>query len=142
MYMNIFKGKNRNRGGTVILLVVIILSSILLVTLTTSEIMRIGIRLGIMQVESTKAFFAAEAGIERLLYDIRRNLPDTFDPGTECNVGEYYDVAGGCDALRTDHSFSNSTIVYIAYTDDDVLKKTFKAYGAFRDVRRAVEIRY
>ncbi len=139
--MDIFKGENKQSGGTIILLVMLMLSSILLVTLTAAEIVRMGVRMGTMQLESTKAYFAAEAGIEWLLWDIRKNPSDTFNPNTECVVDQYYNFAGGCAAAETDKNFSNGTIDYILYASSTP-KTIFRSYGAYGDMRRAVEIRY
>jgi hypothetical protein len=62
-----------NQKGSVLLMTLFILSSILVVALTASQIVDSGIKTGRIQSDSTKAYFAAESGTERVLWEYRKN---------------------------------------------------------------------
>ena len=62
-----------NKGVTALLMTVLVLTSILSVTLSVSAIVRKGISMNWEQVHSVKAFFASEGGMERILYETRKD---------------------------------------------------------------------
>ena len=89
--------KFRNKkGSTAIMMTVIILSSMLFIALTIAEIVKNGLVSGRTQIHSTVAFFAAEAGIERILWEARMNslLVDPPTPGAD-NCGVDLNPGGG-----------------------------------------------
>ena len=63
------------------MLTVLILSSTLGATLAVSEIVRNGLLMGSTQYHSTQAYFAAEAGAEKILWEMleRDVLPAPYD---------------------------------------------------------------
>jgi len=61
----------KNKKGSVLLMTLLILSGILVVVLSASQIVDSGIKTGRIQSDSTKAYFAAEAGIEDVLWKVR-----------------------------------------------------------------------
>ena len=145
-----------NRGATGILLTMLILSSVLVVTLTISEIVRTGLIMGRTQIHSTKAFFASEAGAERLLWEIRKDSLDPTPTGLNCDpTGDYFCflIATGdinscndpCPALEIEtQTLSNGADYNLIYEYDVGPPATtiLTSYGSYDDVRRAVELRY
>lgn len=59
--------------GSAMILTMFILAGILIVAMSGSYIVLVGITAGGMQAQSTKAYFAAESGIEFILWDLRKN---------------------------------------------------------------------
>lgn len=121
-----------------ILVTILVLSSILSVALTMSGIVDNGIIMGRTQVYSTKSYFAAESGIERLLWVIRKGF---FDDGTcDDTNNKYVNFDNdGCDSSQEINPVGDAEN-YLIYTDDDPI--TFQAFGEYSAARRAVEIRY
>ena len=62
------------------ILTMFILAGMLVVAMSGSYIILVGIKAGGIQAQSTKAYFAAEAGLEDILYQVRRaDLSHTKD---------------------------------------------------------------
>jgi hypothetical protein len=135
--------KRNNRGGTILLLTVLILTSVLTITLVSSDIIRNGLLAGRSQVNSTKAYFAAEAGAERILYDIRNN---GFDVGG-CNFFDYvkFGSPDTCDAIYSgaEQSLSNTSKYYVTVgLASDGITTYATSTGMFSDVSRVIEISF
>ncbi len=60
------------QAGTALLMTVLILNSIILIALAAAKLISSGVAEGGSQSRSTKAYFAAEAGAERILYEYRQ----------------------------------------------------------------------
>jgi hypothetical protein len=76
-FLNFFRWSiRRERGSVAILLTFFILIIILLVALATGNIMALEIKMSRDIGNSIPAFFAADAGIERCLYEVRKNSAD------------------------------------------------------------------
>src|SRR5680860_1309976 len=71
--------KLKNNKGAALLMTLLILSSILVVALATSDLVMSGIKMSRNRIQSTKAFFAAETGIERLLWAVRKDSYPLLD---------------------------------------------------------------
>ena len=72
--------KIKNNRGAALLMTLLILSGVLVVALATANLVVSGIKMSRNQIQSTKAFFAAETGAERALRAVRKDgyvLPDT-----------------------------------------------------------------
>jgi hypothetical protein len=59
------------KSGSALLLTMFILAGMLVVAMSGAYVMLLGIKAGGIQTQSTKAYFAAEAGAEKLLYKLR-----------------------------------------------------------------------
>jgi hypothetical protein len=59
------------KSGTALLMTILILNSILLISLAAAKLIISGVKESGTQSLSTKAYFAAEAGAERILYEYR-----------------------------------------------------------------------
>jgi len=59
-------------AGTALLMTILILNSIILISLAAAKLIFSGVTESNTQARSTKAYFAAEAGAERILYEYRQ----------------------------------------------------------------------
>jgi uncharacterized membrane protein len=66
------KYKILNKKGTALLMTILMLNSIMLIALAAAQIIIGGVKNNGTQSKSTKAYFAAEAGSERMLYEYRQ----------------------------------------------------------------------
>ena len=138
--------KKNQKGGTAILLVLLIMSSFLVVTLAMSDLVINGFRMDKTQLESTKSYFAAEAGAERILYEIRKlGFDVTIGP---CVNGDYIDYSPGncdvndcCTVAEFLYPLSNGSEYKTVYSFD-APTTTLSSIGIFDDVQRKVEVRY
>jgi len=114
----------KSNKGTALLLTLLILTSILVVALGVANLIVPGIRMSRTQEQSTKAFFAAEAGAERALWEVRKNsysLP----------VSDTEDVFSG--------SLDNNSAYQVDYTIVASLV-TFTSTGSYRQTMRSVAV--
>ncbi len=133
----------RERGSTMLLVSMLILASILVVILGSNDIIRNNL-LGVkMQDNSTKAYFAAEAGAERILWEIREN---NFNIAG-CSSGDYIcfnatgDVSGCSSACSINSQLLNNSSEYkLQYTNNSGIIIT--SFGLYNSEQRAVEISY
>jgi hypothetical protein len=113
--------------GVILLLTLFILSGILVITLGAADLVFAGIRMNRLTGYSGLAFFASEAGLERALWEVRKNnyvLPnlDTID------VFSLADLGNG-SAYQVNYATSTPNV-------------TFKSIGVYRGVKRSVESTY
>ena len=151
------------KGGTAIMMTVLMLTVILTITLAAADIVRNGLVMSQDQVNSTKAYFAAEAGAERILWDTRPRPPRLsfpFDNCTELSPGNIdqdmcFDAdPGDIDACENDFSncanedkqtLSNGAIFQLNYKYDDTgsdATTTLSSLGTFGDIHRNVQLKY
>lgn len=116
----------KNKKGSVLLMTLFVLSGILVVALAASQIVDSGIKTGRIQSDSTKSYFAAETGIEQVLWEVRKNnlsLPDSDDPdflsGTLSNNAVY----------QTSYSTSTPNVY-------------FTVAGVYKSTKRSVEVNF
>lgn len=135
-----------------ILMTALVLASILLVSLSLSAIVVNGLKMGSGQFQSTKAYFAAEAGAERILWEIRKNSnnPGMGTSGDLCDVkpadfcfdnlidGDLIDCSNACTVK--DQKLGNESTYNIVFNYDT--KTILKSYGSFGDVNRIIELKY
>jgi hypothetical protein len=146
MKKTIKKLSKNQTGAIAVLISVLIMSAILTVTLAASAIIQNGIIMGKTQVHSTKAYFAAEAGLERLLYDIRKNSFSGCSVDQHVIIGSPSTCSAGSPSPLA--SLSNQTTFDIQYKTPkpslcpSVCSVSFYSFGSFSGVRRAVEVAY
>ncbi|MBA3047476.1 pilus assembly PilX N-terminal domain-containing protein [Patescibacteria group bacterium] len=138
MRMNIIKNKN----GTALMMALLILTSILAVSLGAAKLVMSGLKMSGTQERSAIAYFAAEAGIERVLREIRKNGFSAGDCDAATN--QYVDFSADpaeCDSNDA-HSelLTNNASFKVIYTSDS--PRTFVSIGEYTGVRRVVEISY
>ncbi len=131
--MNIYKLNkiifNKQQSASAIILVMFILSGIMIVVFSGASIVLSGLKMSKLQSESMRAYYKAESGAERLLYQFRKddllttlgsNTPqeDIFNTADNDN-GNYYGVN------------------YNSYSP-----LTFTSIGSYYRTRRSVEISF
>ncbi|MBU0722427.1 hypothetical protein KKA93_03165 [Patescibacteria group bacterium] len=122
--MNKYK---KNQTGIILLLTLFILSGILVVTLVAADLVFAGIKMNRLTGYSNLAFFASEAGIERSLWEVRKNnyvLPniDTI------NIFSLNDLGNG-SAYQVDYASSTPNVI-------------FKSIGSYLGFKRSIEGSY
>ena len=109
------------------LLTLLILSSILVVTLAAADLVLIGLKMNRLTGYSSLAFFASETGLERALWEARKN--NYVLPGSSAvNVFNNANIGNG-SAYQVDYATSTPNI-------------TFKSVGSYSGVKRSVESTY
>lgn len=121
---------NVNEKGISIILALLVLSAVLAIAFSVSSILLSELRFGRTVGHSVPAFFAADAGIEKIL--TLRNTPEDF---TEC-------ISEAATCL-----LSNGAAFWVEVTAggvDGCSADTYciKSTGEFQDTRRAIEITY
>jgi len=121
--------RTKEQKGISLYLVIVILAILLGISLGLSSLLIIQIRIIRGMEESVIAFFAADTGIERMIYEPVSDFSESLPNGSfyiaqiRCNPGYTpcpYPVDPECDAPRF----------------------CIKSRGAFREARRAIEVKY
>ena len=146
-----------------LLMTILVLASILTISLSLSAIVVNGLKMGVNQVHSTKAFFAAEAGAERILWEVRgenQNDPGTGVGGDFCGVVHPayfcflttpFGTLNSCGVLpcpvgefETQQLANNSTYkIKFDYGIFAANVTRFKSYGNYNnEINRVIELKY
>ncbi len=115
----------KNKKGTALLMTILILNSVLIVALAASRIVIVGVKMSGTQERSTKAYFAAEAGGERALWEWRKN-GYTF-PSATTSEDVFVDTLGNNSSYDVDYASSSNVA-------------TFTCNGSFSTLKRTIEI--
>ncbi|PKM87090.1 hypothetical protein CVU83_03400 [Candidatus Falkowbacteria bacterium HGW-Falkowbacteria-2] len=120
--------KKYNQKGSAVLLTLFILSGIMLIVFGGASVVIAGLKMGGIQSQSTRAYFAAEAGAERLLYDFRKTtMYETTDlEGTENVYGTTTLSIGSSYIINYDHF---APII-------------FTSIGSYQNTKRSVELNF
>ena len=116
---------NKEKRGSALALTMFILAGMLLVALSGSYIILLGIKAAGVQSQSTKAYFAAESGAERLLWELRRHGWSRPPVSFTSSILE--------DTLPSGSSYK------IYYTHFNPI--IFQSIGEFKKTKRSVELR-
>lgn len=121
------------KPASALLLTMFILAGMLLVALGSTYVVTLAIKSSGIQAQSTKAYFLAEAGMEKFLWELRYNgyeyLDDPTPTGTP--VFEYDPLTG---ALQTNGN-------YEVYRNPARLR-LYESVGEMGNTKRAVEIEF
>jgi len=148
-----------NKGVTALLMTVLVLTSILSVTLSVSAIVRKGISMNWEQVHSVKAFFASEGGMERILYETRKDdILDFSDMSdNDCiRFDAFYDIITNGTHILGDNAcfgagegdkivvFSNNANYRIQYEENigGFKEVILTSYGIYEDQNRVIKSSY
>jgi hypothetical protein len=116
--------------GSAVMLSLFILVGVMIVVLGGASVIISGLKMGTLQSHSTKAYFAAEAGTERLLYEFRKT--------------SLWSGLGGDNAPKEDLfgtvTLSIGSEYIVNYTSYNPL--TFTGIGSFGKTRRSVEVSF
>jgi len=120
----LLKIRGAEKPGSALILTMFILAGMLIVAMSGAYVVFLGIKAGSIQAQSTKAYYAAEAGAERLLWELRQGgYSYTDDPGALIFQG---DLQGG----------GHYDIYFI-----DFPPLVFRSIGEYQNSKRSVEIR-
>lgn len=109
------------------ILTMFILAGMLIVAMSGSYIIVAGIKAGGTQAQSIKAYFAAEAGMEDILYQVRKeDLPHTKD-----------DVDTENPIITGD--LESTGVSYKEYFTGYTPARIFVSVGEFQSAKRSVE---
>jgi Tfp pilus assembly protein PilX len=139
----------------------LILGAVLSVTLASSEVIISGLQISRERYDSTVAFFAAEAGAEHLLWEIRSpagnvgssphtGYCDTPDSIFCFNNSDPNDVeectSGNCSAPWIDEVVQNNDSIYSANFNYSIgpaySTTTITAFGRYRQTGRKVQLKW
>lgn len=118
----------------------LILTSILVVALGAASLVFSGIKMSGTQAVSTKAYFAAEAGAERILWEVRKNMFDISECAGFC-VDFTTPTCVDCNTIFFE-SLSNGSGYKVKNEEACDLDVCFTSTGQFINVKRTVEIEY
>jgi len=124
--LQIANNKIKNNEGTALLMALLVLASILTVSLGTADLIVPGIKMSRTQAQSTKAFFASEAGVEKSLWEIRKNGYFLLEEATD-NI-----FNGSLDNISTyqvDYATSSPMVI-------------FTSTGEYQQTRRSVAVSF
>jgi hypothetical protein len=112
------------KPGSALVLTMFILAGMLIVAMSGAYVVFLGIKAGSIQAQSTKAYYAAEAGAERLLWELRQGgYSYDDDPGALIFQGT---LQGG----------GNYDIYFMEFPP-----LVFRSIGEYQNSKRSVEIR-
>ena len=77
--MKIEKIDNKKRGSA-LLMALLIITSIVIIAMGGSTLALTGVRMAGVQSQSVRSYYASEAGIEELLYRVRKDLSIDLSP--------------------------------------------------------------
>lgn len=138
------------------MMTLILLSAVLTITITASETIRKGITAGRLQLDATKAFYAAETGAERILFDLRKDSLDLSAKG--CNLNKMNLCFDGDPGSIKKCITSVDDCTNYSYIDYQGLGESYYTYkmkqelsgdsatttilGSYNDIHRVVEVVY
>ena len=131
----------QDNRGTALMMALLILTSILTVSLGAADLVMSGLKMSGTQARSAIAYFAAEAGAERVLWEIRKNGFDLT--GCDTVTNKYVDFSVNpaiCGSSEHPETLSNSSSYSVVHTSNPPI--AFMSIGSYSGVKRVVEISY
>ena len=129
--MPFFKFKLGDKPGSSLVLTMFILAGMLIVAMSGAYVVLLGIRAGSTQAQSTKAYYAAEAGVEDLLFKVRQqNLAHGSGQSSQT-----IPLVNG--ALQTTGAIYN-----VFFTYGSMASRIFTSVGDYQATKRSVEVRF
>ncbi len=142
-----------NQKGSIVLITILILSIVIVMVLGSADLVKQGIRANRNQEYSATAYFAAETGAERTLWENRKNgfefagcVPYSTDPLNASCVVFSTSTQAFClpctDNLTRYHL--DGAFYQVRYNDEDPSSDFvwLLAIGEFRDIVRSIEVSY
>ena len=112
------------KRGSALILTMFIMAGMLIVAMGGAYVVFLGIKAGGIQAQSTKAYYAAESGAERLLWELRWN-------------GYEYGTVSANSVFQGNMDTGSRYDVYFV----DFPPLVFRSIGEFLNSKRSVEIR-
>lgn len=116
------------KSGSALMLTLFILSAVMLIVMGGAATITAGLKMGHVQSQSTRAYFAAEAGAERVLYEVRKG--GTFVDLTNVGMENVF----GTTTMSTGAEY---TVNY-----DSFNPFVFTSIGGFSGTQRSVELTF
>lgn len=120
------------KSGSALLLTMFILSGMLIVAVSGAYVITLGIRAASIQGQSTKAYYAAEAGAERLLYTVRKNWYEEI----------YGDIEYGDDVYHGPIPLSDGSYANVYYMTVGATPVVYTSIGVYKTTKRSVELAF
>lgn len=128
----LFKRAKANRLGSAIMLVMFILSGVMIVILAGSSVVISGLKMGRIQSDSIHAYYAAESGMERLLFVFRQeDFLSTLGETPADNVLSH---------TETNSPYFTPWSYSVNYDEYSPLR--FTSIGSYAKTRRSVEVTF
>lgn len=112
------------KRGSALVLTMFIMAGMLIVAMSGAYVVALGIKAGGIQAQSTRAYYTAEAGAERLLWELRQG------------GYSYDDDPGALIFQETLPGGGNYDIYFIEFPP-----LVFRSIGEYQNSKRSVEIR-
>jgi hypothetical protein len=122
---------NTKNAGTALLMTILILNAILLITMASAKLIISSVKESGVQVKSTKAYFAAEAGAERVLYEYRKVV-----------AGSCYTTMSTCHFTANLSGGSSYKVDWISGDNEPGSVLTFISAGSFSGLKRTDELNF
>jgi len=125
------KINRNNKKANAMIFTMFILAGMLIVAISGAYLILVGIKAAGVQTQSTRAYFAAESGSERILWEFRKNGADygTSEMGT------------GVPILEDLNLGDNLSFQIFHNLDPDTLHN-YRSVGSYGNVKRSVEISF
>jgi hypothetical protein len=124
-----FKKIRFEKKGTALLMTILILNSIILISLAAANVISSGVKMSGIEAKSAKAYFAAEAGAEQVLWQYRKS-------GGVCQVG----TESLCNFSKNLADGSSYREKYVSGNTSPGSKLIFISKGTFSGLSRSVEL--
>jgi len=133
--MNKYK---KNQTGVILLLTLFILFGILVITLGAADLVLNGLKMNRLTGYSSLAFYASEAGLERSLWEARKN--PFFTLPNEAEVKPIFPSIPP-EPVNSKVILNNDSAYVVDYASSTPIV-TFKSIGSYLGVKRSVESAY
>jgi len=129
--------KVKGQRGVSLYLTIIIMVILLAVVLGLSAILLSQLKMVKEMENSVIAFYAADTGIERILYEDKlcRQVPPCLAPCKNDSDGD-----GFCDGVPTNYDTGEVSLGNQATYNAKAITNGFKSVGTFKGTKRAIEI--
>ncbi|MBU4217106.1 hypothetical protein L6270_04740 [Candidatus Parcubacteria bacterium] len=141
MLKDIYK---KQEGVIAIAMTLLILASIIVIVIISNTIILNNLGMNISQVDAVKAFYAGEAGVEKILWGVRKNSFDFTVPGSPCNVvkKKIKVSTSGCDSIGEIITLTGNNSTFSLEYDYTTPTTTITSIGSYNKTGRNIEIRY
>lgn len=119
------KIKQTEKSGSALALTMFILAGMLMVAMSGSTVILLGLKAGGIQAQSTKAYYNAESGIEKILWELNQNGFELLAPSL-------------VDLLFNEPLREGNYKIYYTNFDPVII---FTSVGEFQQTKRSVQVR-
>lgn len=119
------KIKQTEKSGSALALTMFILAGMLMVAMSGSTVILLGLKAGGIQAQSTKAYYNAESGIEKILWELNQNGFELPAPSL-------------VEALFNEPMREGNYQIYYTNFDPIII---FTSVGEFQQTKRSVQVR-